>query len=246
MTRMSVPETGAALSQVAYERIRQDIFDCRYDAGDRLREREVSEAMQMSRIPVREAFPRLETGGLIRMDGRRGAIVTHITTEGVHELYDLRGVIEPFVARMAADRITPASGDRLLAALGQAEDALASGDVSAFDEANSAIHRTIGDVTHSDLLERTVAPLADRTARLSSVTLAADPQDRHREHRVLVSAIVGGNRDLAASAAFTHVELGRERTLAALATHPHFLPPGSSMPRRREVPRLAGGGARLS
>lgn len=221
-----------SLSQLVYDRIRHAILDNVYAPGMRLREREVAADLAVSRVPVREAWPRLETAGLIRLDGRRGAVVTHITEDDLIELYDLRSVIEPLAARLAATRIAGEQRKLLDNLLERADDALATDDLEKFTHRNTEIHEMIVDLAGSRLLRRTRAPLEDRTARVNSVTLDVSPQMRHQEHSTLVAAIIKGNAELAASAAFIHVELGRERNLAALQDHPHFRPAPQTKARR--------------
>lgn len=214
---------SGALSAVVYGRLRDAIIACRYPAGERLRERDLAIELNVSRVPIREALPRLETAGFVRIEPRRGAIVTHITTQDANELYDLRAVIEPLIARTAARRVAAGSNPAALhAALTDANTALFSENPVELNAANTRLHRRILDLTESHLLEKTFAPLMDRTDRLSAVTIDADPEVRHSEHRLLVDAITGGLDEVAQAIAFAHVEFGRSRTLLALPSHPHF------------------------
>ena len=215
----------SALSAVVYEQLRDAIIACRYPAGERLRERELGIELDVSRVPIREALPRLATAGLVRMEPRRGAIVTHITSQDVEDLYDLRSVIEPLIARTAARR-TAAGADAaaLHDALAEADTALSTTDSRALDAANARLHREILTLAGSSLLEKTLAPLIDRSDRLSAVTLHSDPEVRHSEHRLLVDAITTGSAEVAQAIAFAHVEFGRSRTLSVLPNHPHYAP----------------------
>ncbi|NQX12178.1 GntR family transcriptional regulator [Microbacteriaceae bacterium VKM Ac-2855] len=214
---------SSALSSVVYERLRSAIIACQYPAGERLRERELGIELEVSRVPIREALPRLETAGFVRMEPRKGAIVTFITAEDVEELYDLRSVIEPLVARTAARRVAGGADPTVLRdTLAQAGLALSSADAAGLDAANAHLHREILRLSGSRLLEKTLAPLTDRTDRLSAATIHSDPEVRHSEHRLLVDAIVDGADEVAQAIAFAHAEFGRSRTLAALPSHPHF------------------------
>lgn len=215
----------SALSAVVYARVRDAIISCRYPAGERLRERDLAIELAVSRVPIREALPRLVTAGLVRMEPRRGAIVTFITSQDVEDLYDLRAVIEPLVARTAARRAAAgADTTALLGALADADAALGASDSVALDAANARLHREVLALAGSDLLEATLAPLTDRSDRLSAVTIHSDPEVRHSEHRLLVDAITTGAAEVAQALAFAHVELGRSRTLGALPEHPHYAP----------------------
>ena len=74
----------------------------------------------VSHMPIREALRRLETEGLLTTTPNRGARVVEVTPAFVADILDLRTLIESFMARRAAERITPA---QLAGTLG--EDGLA-------------------------------------------------------------------------------------------------------------------------
>src|SRR6059058_1761535 len=67
------------LSRVAYEGIRDRILDGRIPAGVRLREQDLAEMLDVSRVPVREALPALEAAGFLSLLGRRGVVVPPVS-----------------------------------------------------------------------------------------------------------------------------------------------------------------------
>jgi GntR family transcriptional repressor for pyruvate dehydrogenase complex len=128
------------------DRIRQDIFQRRSRPGDRLpREQALAEQFGISRAAVREAIRGLEMQGLVRVrHGYRGgvfvaepgtrpllrALDTSLRLEDVHvdELYEVRRLVEPALARVALER-DPASIAQILEAnVARAEARLAAGE----------------------------------------------------------------------------------------------------------------------
>ena len=87
---------------------------------------------------------------------------------------------------------------------------------------NGLLHAEIVRLAGNPLLERVMAPLADRTDRLNGVSQHHDRESRHEEHVLLVEAITTGNAELAGSCAVVHIERERRRAMAALPSHPHF------------------------
>ncbi|MEZ5924309.1 MAG: GntR family transcriptional regulator [Hyphomicrobiaceae bacterium] len=75
--------------------------------GTRLRAEEIAAKIGMSRMPVREAFRRLDTEGYVTIRPNRGAIVTDHTFEEIQELFEIRSVLEGLAVRLAAERIGP-------------------------------------------------------------------------------------------------------------------------------------------
>lgn len=69
--------------------------------------RQISDALKMSRSPVREGLLRLAEAGLIRFTPNRGFQVVAATPADVAEVYALRLGIEPAAAYRAASQPTP-------------------------------------------------------------------------------------------------------------------------------------------
>lgn len=77
-------------------------------AGDRVVPEEVAVRLGMSRMPVRDAFRRLATQGLLTIRPNRGALVSGMTYEEAVEVFEMRAVLEGLAARVAMDLIGPA------------------------------------------------------------------------------------------------------------------------------------------
>jgi GntR family transcriptional repressor for pyruvate dehydrogenase complex len=126
------------------EQLKQSILLGRFKAGDRLpSERDLAEQFQVSRVAVREALRALENSGFIttRQGVTGGAFVTDLTFEhlvnafldlfmadklSIPELYQVRLLVEPEVARLAAQRVTPDYAERLKESLKAEEESVAS------------------------------------------------------------------------------------------------------------------------
>ena len=89
-----------------YEKIFQLIVEGTYLPGQRLIEQRIAEELKVSRTPVREAFRRLETAGLIVTVRNRGAVVREVSRRELVDIYELRGRLEAFAAERAAQRAT--------------------------------------------------------------------------------------------------------------------------------------------
>ena len=209
----------ASLADSAYQRISGKILSGDYAPGFRLRERELSEELDISRIPIRESLPQLEADGFIVTYPRRGAVVREFTVRDAEELFDIRLNLEVFAARKAAEFIAAGGESTRLAEL-QAESAAATArhDVATIATVNSALHAEIIAMSGNTLLATAMRPILGRLQRLFALTSDRDPQAQCIEHAGLCEAIYAGKPDLAAALAYAHIELGREPSLAGLAT----------------------------
>ncbi|KAA8998616.1 GntR family transcriptional regulator [Affinibrenneria salicis] len=87
-----------------YEVVKALAIDYRFKPGERINEVELASRLGVSRTPVREALNRLAQDGFMRFVPNRGFYARDITPEGVHELYEMRAVIEQAAFRFACQR----------------------------------------------------------------------------------------------------------------------------------------------
>jgi DNA-binding GntR family transcriptional regulator len=95
-------ERAPSLVDEITERLQADILEGRLAPGQRISAAAVSRELGVSHIPVREALRRLEAGALVESTHRQGAAVSRISIDELHEIYDLRRLIERHVVRSAA------------------------------------------------------------------------------------------------------------------------------------------------
>jgi len=214
---------AASMAQAAAHAVREGIIEGRYPPGSRLRERDLSESLQMSRIPIREALRQLEVEGFVVTSPNRGAVVSQLTLADVAELFDLRLSLEVLAARQAALAVAQGrAGERLREITAAALHATRSADPVAIRQVNTAFHAEIVAMTGNTLLVSTMAPILGRIRWVFALTADRDPEVEYGEHRTLCDAIYDGNSLLAGALALAHVEHGRAPSLTGLA---NVLPP---------------------
>src|SRR6201996_2940963 len=98
------PAPRPSLGDGVAERLGDAIRNEESSPGQHLREEEISESLDVSRGPVRDAFLILEREGLVTLSRHRGATVVQLTVEDFGEVYSLRSVIEELAVRLAIRR----------------------------------------------------------------------------------------------------------------------------------------------
>ncbi|MVW71516.1 GntR family transcriptional regulator [Bordetella sp. 15P40C-2] len=83
-----------SLRRKAEDALRKTILTGRYAPGDRLKERELMELLNVSRTLAREALRQVEAEGLIEIVPNRGPVVAVLSYEEAEEIYEVRGVLE--------------------------------------------------------------------------------------------------------------------------------------------------------
>ena len=211
-------ETGPSMAQSAYLAIREGIVHGAYPPGSRLRERDLSQELRMSRIPIREALRQLEVEGFVATSPNRGAVVSQLTLKDVSELFDLRLSLEVLAARQAAQAVADGrADDTLRRVVAEAHRATVAADTDAIRQSNTQFHAQTIAMTGNALLIATMAPLLGRIRWLFALTADRDPHVEYAEHVTLCDAIYSGNPDLAGALAFAHIEHGRAPSLGGLA-----------------------------
>ena len=211
-------ESVPSMAQSAYLAVREGIIHGIYKPGSRLRERELSDELRMSRVPIREALRPLEAEGFVATFPNRGAAVIQLTLKDVTELFDIRLSLEVLAARQAAQAVAEGrAGDTLREVVAEAYRATVAEDADAIRQANTQFHAETIAMTGNSLLIATMAPLLGRIRWLFALTADRDPHVEYGEHVTLCDAIYSANPDLAGALAFAHIEHGRAPSLAGLA-----------------------------
>jgi GntR family transcriptional repressor for pyruvate dehydrogenase complex len=175
--------------------------------GDRLPpERQLTEALGVSRPTVREAISRLASAGAL--EARRGS-GTYVAPIDLRHVFDVRLQLEPFAAGQAALHRTREQLAGIEAALAEMRDT--ESDPTAFAAADAQLHELIAIAAANPVLRDSLARLAG-LARLSRDVTADAPEVRVtalENVTRLVAAIRGGDAPGATAAMRRHLELVR-------------------------------------
>ena len=192
-----------SLADKAYHEIRGLIVSLELAPGAVIDERELIERLEIGRTPVREALRRLSHEGLVEVYPRRGMFVTGVDVRELARLSEVREVLEPEAARLAAERATDADREELGALLAELE-----GGASELMDLDERIHRAVYRAAHNDLLEATLEQYYVLALRIWSIALdrAHELEEAVEAHRTLLEAIQAGDGDRAADTMRAHVQ----------------------------------------
>ncbi len=103
-SRIRFTDPGLIRERVV-DALRDAIIHERLKPGERIRERDLVSLLGVSRSPLREAIRTLESEGLITTLAHRGARVSELSASDLHDLLQVRIVLETFAARLAIERL---------------------------------------------------------------------------------------------------------------------------------------------
>ena len=171
------PTRRDRVSAEILRQLKSAILAGRLKPGDKLpSEKQLAQQFQSSRGSVREAIRALEQAGLlvVRRGSGGGAMVAdgnlrHVTDSlfalirlgsvSIHHLTEVRVILEPWIARLAAQRITEEELARIEAYVAQHADAIAAGDLHA--TADLGFHRMLAEAAKNPLLVLFAHSMAD-------------------------------------------------------------------------------------
>jgi DNA-binding GntR family transcriptional regulator len=186
---LRVPRTG--LHEQAANRLRTLIVRGDLAPGEPLLEVGLSQALGISRTPLREALKQLAAEGLVELRLNRGAVVAPLRLDELAELFEAVSGIERCAAELAAIRMTAQDVDRLEALQARIERHHDRGELRDYFEINQQIHSMIVGFARNGVLKASHEALLARAERARFFALAADGRwdESVREHRQVLAAL---------------------------------------------------------
>lgn len=189
--------------------IREMILSGKIEGGEPLRQTALAEALNVSRIPIREALLQLEAEGLVKFEAHKGAVATRLSAKECRELFELRALIETDLLRFAMPH--QSKDDWLLAQqiLDELDRLLDSGSgVEKWSQLNFEFHHALYAPSLRPVTLETIRGLnanSDRYIRLQLLLTNGIPR-AESEHKALLELCRVGDIDGAASLLKVHIE----------------------------------------
>ncbi len=201
--------------------------------GDKLpSEKELADQFGVSRTAVREAMKALTYKGLIDVNPGRGTFVSDNTTQAVrhslglllkvgleessHDLIEVREILEPEIASLAASNRKGENIASMQKAVAIMDASHAN--VAAFIEADLDFHLALAEATQNllipILIDTLVVLLRESRERMARVPGGIERAQEHH-HRIL-NAIIAGDARLAYEAMRDHLKQVREDSQASI------------------------------
>jgi DNA-binding GntR family transcriptional regulator len=96
-----------SLQQQIHDQLLGRILRRELEPGERISPPEIAAALGVSITPVRDAVNQMAAEGLVTVKPRRGTVVSPVSIRDIEELYEIRLIIEPQAAEIAASRASP-------------------------------------------------------------------------------------------------------------------------------------------
>jgi len=226
---------SSRLYEQIIEQIQGRIMEGKVRPGDKLpSERELAEQFGVSRTAVREAVKAMREKGLLEVQPGRGTFVTDLTggtTEVMRDslslivkislgndlgkLVQVRTLLEPGIAALAAEMATPLDLETMQQAVNVMDTAMTSTD--AYVEADLAFHLALARATQNPLIPVLIDPIVDllREQRKRIFLVEGGPERGQYHHKQILAAIRRGDAATASQAMCAHLEQVRQDSSVA-------------------------------
>ena len=211
---MFKPVQTDRISNVIIDQIKDAVFQKKLKPGDKLpSERQLMEQFRTSRVTIREALRTLEHSGIleIRRGGEGGAFIRDPNTEFVNDflqdmfsmgkikisnLTEARLAVEPYSVRLAAERITEDSLERVRQIIQEARECLDKNNMNDARLLDLEFHRLIAQASQNPVIFFMIDSIMDiMENNIASIPLSIKPVERtHQYHEEIYTAL--RNRDV--------------------------------------------------
>ena len=225
-TLKPVVRTNESLNETAYRTIKGDIISCELRPGQEISEGVLVKRYGFSKAPLRSALMRLRQDGLVVLRGRQGNIVAPITIQDVHEIFQLRLILEVESTRLAAGRIDPTRLKELDNAVHAGYTPGDKESEQAYLQTNREFHRYVAMASGNQRLAAIVVNLIEQHERIVHLGLALQNKGHefHHYHDTLIEALIEADGERAAEQTEVTVRRSQEKVMEALLTMPTSFP----------------------
>lgn len=208
-----VTKQHKSLTELTYQMIRDKIISGEYQPGDWLRQEQLAQQLEVSYTPIRQALDWLVADGLAEHVSHKGVRLTLINEKEIAEAYSLRLLLDPILARVAAENRSTADIKHLQDILEQLEKTTTLDDMRDRRRLNREYHKTISESAVFKTLERLSEIVWNRFPDwMFYEGLYKEPDTitkrfarENKEHREILESIINQNAQLAKDLSIDHI-----------------------------------------
>lgn len=203
---LKLKRTGLHLRAAA--RMRAMIIRGELEPGSSTQETRLSEALGVSRTPLREAMKLLAAEGLVELRPNRSPRIADIEADRIVELFEALAGIERLAAELAAQRATEHELQRLRLLQTRMENHHRDGKLDDYFAINGEIHGLIVRAARNAPLREAHETLLSRAERARYLALGAERRwsNSVEEHATILAALEARNGEAAGRLLAAHVQ----------------------------------------
>jgi DNA-binding GntR family transcriptional regulator len=206
---VQIVKKRATLKTQVYDYLKESIIMGGLKPGERLIEEKISEELQVSRSPIREAIRMLEKDGLLLVNSSGGVTVVEPSIQDFQHLYECRVEMEPLAAFYAAERRTQEQIELIRTNLLQMGKISETNDIKKVHDANVNFHETIISASANPFLVSMISHLRGVNSFYRKSIIEENPlhiEHAMHDHQQIFQAIVHQEPEKARLLMKAHIE----------------------------------------
>jgi len=222
------------LTEKAYRAIKTAVLHSELLPGQTLSIEELAERLGTSQTPVREALAKLVTEGLVEQGSNKRLYVTRIGEKDVRETYEVRRLLEPYVASQVASSLaanphlaalltTLEADNEAIRKIASQRDKLTLLQHKKYMDIDLQLNNTMLKGVNNSLLAEVFDFVSNRSLRIRSYAEVSMEESEivlvrevTKEHTKIIRALLSGDPDQAEKTVKDHLDNAEQRTLRAL------------------------------
>ena len=204
-----------SLKEQAYDKLKTLIITGALEPGALHNEKRLAEALGVSRTPVREALLELSREGMVAFVPGKGVEICKLTEQQVREVFEIRRIIEGYIIKKIAARLTDADVAEIDKNINNQEKMLSTPERPAFIEYDKQFHLYLASKIGNKQIESILDNLRDQMHLMGIRAIEDDSRMKQviDEHRAIFSGLKERNPQKAFDALINHLE-NTEKTIA--------------------------------
>lgn len=183
-------ESKESKDNIAYDSIKRSIINDELKPYTKLKEKNLSTALKISRTPIRQALLKLINDGFVEFIANKGMFVSDISLSDVIEIYNIRLVLDPFMLIVCLEINNPQTCIRMKKTVDAQERALNAGNFKECLKYDFDFHKIYLMDCNYKRLQLFVGSMSDQLERLANTTIGDEKRARDSilQHRHILEA----------------------------------------------------------
>ena len=217
-TPMKTVRQPKSLAEQTHDILLEAICSGELTPGERLNQDEIAARLQVSRQPVNSAISILKANGFVEDTGRRGVVVSQITSAQFAAIYEFRAGMEPFAIRLAIERKPATAANEAQDILKRGWQAVETKDATQKVRADAAFHKMIYGWTGNPIILSTMQMHWQHMRRSIGLVIRKGVAARTswEEHERIIDAMLRDDVDRAVAEMQDHIARAQQITTERL------------------------------
>jgi len=215
----------SSLMEQAYLEIKERII--RYDLkpGTHLRIAQLSDRLEMSQTPIREALSKLEQEYLVDRHSKQGYVVRTLNLKEVEDIYDVRIALEVTAAGEATIRMTETDRERLSSILKEVTNLITKGNKGQVLKLEQDFHVIIMEASGNHFLVEIGKRILERIWMIQNVSILTSDHliTAHQQHAEIFNALQQADPQKVGILMKRHIQFAKEFVTSRLKNSDDFL-----------------------